>query len=68
VGFSFRRLAVGAEVGAAVAGSYPLNGSTTDRAEVTTKAVGNLKMKVGSARFTTGTEVGIHTGSFITNG
>ena len=61
-------LAVGAEVGAAVADGYPLNGDATDGAEVTTKAVGNLKVKVSCAQFTAGTEVGIHTGSFITNG
>jgi len=42
-------LAVGAEVGAAVADGYPLNGSTTDGAEITAKAVGNLEVKVGCA-------------------
>jgi len=61
-------LAVGAEVGAAVTDSDALNGDATDGAEVTTKAVGNLKMKVSCARFPAGTEVGVHTGSFITNG
>jgi len=61
-------LAFGAEVGAAVSDSYALNGGATDRAEVTAKVVGNLKVKVGSARFPTGAEVGIHAGSFIANG
>jgi len=61
-------LAFRAEVGAAVADSDAFNGGAADGAEVTTKAVGNLKVKVGCARFPAGTEVGIHAGSFITNG
>ena len=61
-------LALRAEVGAAVADRYPLNGGAADGAEVTAKAVGNLKLKVCRARCAIGTEVGIHAGSFITNG
>ena len=57
-----------AEVGAAVADGYPLNGVTADRAEVAAKAVGNLKLKVGGAWLPAGAEVGIHAGAFITNG
>jgi len=61
-------LAVGAEVGATISDKYPLNGGATDGAEDTTKAVGNLKLKMCRARCAIGTEVGIHAGSFITNG
>ena len=62
------RLAVGAEVGAAIADGDALNRGATNRAELTVKAVGNLKLKVGCPYFTTGTKVGIYAGSFITNG
>lgn len=59
---------MGAEVGATVADGYPLDGGAADGAEVTTKAVGNLKLKVSCAQFPAGTKIGIHAGSFITNG
>ena len=59
---------MGAEVGAAISDKYSLNGGATDGAEDTTKAVGNLKLKMCRARCAIGTEVGIHAGSFITNG
>ncbi len=61
-------LALGTEVGAAVADSYALNGGAADRAEFTAKAVSNLKLKLGCPQLTAGAEVGIHAGSFITNG
>ena len=61
-------LAFGAEVAAAVADRDTLNRGATDRAELTTKAVSNLELKVGSAQCSIGAEVGIHAGSFITNG
>ena len=60
-------LALGAEVGAAVADSYTLNNGATNRAELTAKAVSNLELKVGCPQCAIGAEVGIHTGSFITN-
>jgi len=59
---------VGAEVGAAVADGYPLNGGAAELAEVATKAVGHLKLKVGGARFPAGAKVMPHAGAFITNG
>jgi len=58
-------LALGTEVRTTVADNYAFNGGAADRTEFTTKAVGNLKLKVGCAQFTTGTEVGIHAGAFI---
>ena len=61
-------LAFGAEVGAAVADKYPLNGGAADGAEVTTKAVGDLKLEVGGAPFTAGAKVMPHAGSLVTNG
>ena len=64
----FSRLALGAEVAAAMADGDALNRSATDRAELTTKAVGDPKLKVGSAQRAVGAEVGIHAGSLITNG
>lgn len=42
-------LAVGAEVATAVADGDALNRGATDGAELTTKAVGDLELKVGSA-------------------
>jgi len=60
-------LAVGAEVGATISDENSLNGGATDGAEDTTKAVGNLKLKMCRARCAIGTEVGIHSGYFITN-
>ena len=61
-------LAVGAEVAAAIADGEALNQSPTDGAELTTKAVSNLKLKMGCPQFTTGAKVCIHTGSFIVDG
>ena len=65
LGLSFW-LAFGAEVAATVADGDALNRGATDRAGLTAQAVGNLKLKVGSAQLTTGAEVGIYTGSLIT--
>jgi len=61
-------LAFGAEVAAAVADNYTLNGGVANGAEPTTKAMSNLKLKMGCPQFTTGAEVGIYTGSFIVDG
>ena len=63
----FLWLALRAEVGTAVADNYPLNRGAADRAELTTEAVGNLKLKVGGAQCSIGAEVGIHAGTLITN-
>ena len=60
---SMYRLAFGAEVAAAVADNYPLNRGATDGAELTTQAVGNLKLEVGSAPCAIGTKVGICAGT-----
>ena len=59
---------MGAEVAATIADGDALNRSATDGAELTTQAVGNLKLKVGSAQCPVGAEVGIHAGSLIANG
>ena len=58
---------MGAEVGAAVADNYPLNGGAADRAELTTQAVGNLKLKVGCAQCSIGAEIGICAGTLVTD-
>ena len=62
------RLAFGAEVAAAIADGDALNRGATDGAELTTKAMGDLKLKVGSAHCSVGAEVGIHAGTLIANG
>lgn len=59
------RLALGAEVGAAVTDNYPLNGGAADGTEVATQAVGNLKLEVSRAQCPIGAEVIFHAGSFI---
>lgn len=55
-------LTLGAKVATAVADDYPLNRGATDGAKLTTEAVGDLKLEVGSAQCTIGTKVGIHAG------
>jgi len=64
----FLWLTLRAEVAATIADGNALNRGATDRAELTTKAVGNLELKVSSAQCSIGAEVGIHAGSLITNG
>ncbi len=59
------RLAFRAEVCAAVADNYPLNRGATERAELTTQAVGNLELKVGRAQCSIGPKIAIHAGSLI---
>jgi len=58
-------LAIGAEVGAPITNDYPLNGSATDRAEIATEAVGNLKVKVGCPLFPARAKIGIGAGTLI---
>ena len=63
----FFRLALRAEVGAAVTDGDALNGVATDGAGLAAKAVGDLELKVGGARCAIGAEVGINAGTFIAN-
>jgi len=58
---------VGAEVGAAVADRDTLNRGAADRAELTTQAVGDLELKVGSAQCAIGADIIFHAGTLITN-
>jgi len=60
-------LALGAEVAATVADGDTLNRGATNRAGLATKVMGNPKLKMGCAQFTTRAEVGIHTSPFIIN-
>lgn len=64
----FLWLALRAEVAATIADGNALNRGATDRAELTTKAVGDLKLKVGSAPCAIGAEIGICAGTLIANG
>ena len=56
-----------AEVRAAVADGDSLNRGAADRAELTTKAVGDLKLEVGGAPCAIGAEVVFHAGTFVTD-
>ncbi len=64
MGLSFQSLAIRAKVGAAVSDLDTLNRGAATRTELAA-LMGDLKLKVGGAFFTTGTKVGVDTSPFI---
>ena len=59
---------MGAEVAATVSDKDALDGGATDRAQPTTKVMGNLKLKVGCSQCAIRPKVVFHTGSLVTDG
>lgn len=60
-------LAFRTEVAAAISDRDALDRCATHRTEVTTKAVGNLELKVGGARLAARSEIVLNAGSLIVN-
>lgn len=64
----FEWLAFWAEVAAAISYRDALKRRATDRAELTTQVMGNLKLEVSGAHFTAGAKVGIYAGPLVADG